>query len=127
MLQYQQPPVVMGNCQVCVSIEFSIVSSSLDPKSQRLVPREKIQAEGNTWWLEKYFLSFLFGGLYRRGEWKKRDTKAKRVVSRFGPVFEDARGVPLHKKYRKQTILSSCLCTSVQMRHHRTKSLVKSK
>jgi len=67
----------------------------------RLTPKEKIEDEGNTWWFEKYILSVLFGGLYRRGEWKKRDKKAKRVVSRFGPVFEDARGVPVHKKYIK--------------------------
>eukprot|EP00210_Caulerpa_lentillifera_P004682 g4467.t1 len=67
------------------------------PESSSNEPATKEKGnEDDQWWFRRYILGLLFGHLYHSGQWTPENDKSFFVVERYGPIFEDSRGKPVH-------------------------------
>lgn len=73
-----------------------------DKKDEPL--KEALKQEIGDSFFEKYFLSPVLGPPYREGTWKTVDGPANKFVDRFGPVFEDYRGLPGLRRHLHLTL-----------------------
>lgn len=70
--------------------------------------KEALKQEIGDSFLEKYVLSPILGPPYREGTWKTVDGPANKFVDRFGPVFEDYRGLPGLRRYLHNDAVQIC-------------------
>eukprot|EP00210_Caulerpa_lentillifera_P004695 g4479.t1 len=66
-------------------------------ESKRTIQRERIDKEVTPSTFEKYIWRPFVGLPYRHGTWTWKDKRARRVGDRYGPLYEDSRGIPKHQ------------------------------